>query len=71
MLGYPEAARRDAQQALTSAREIGQAATLMYTVGHVPLTHIFRGDYAAANAQAGEVVALADQKGSCSGKRWE
>ena len=33
MLGYPEAARRDAEQALRDAREIGQAATLMYTAG--------------------------------------
>jgi hypothetical protein len=64
MLGYPEAARRDAEQALRYAREIGQAATLMYTVGHAPLTHIFCGDYAAANAQADEVVALADERGT-------
>jgi class 3 adenylate cyclase/predicted ATPase len=64
MLGYPEAARRDAEQALTNAREIGQAATLMFAVGHVPLTHIFCGDYATANAQLDEVVALADEKGT-------
>jgi predicted ATPase len=64
MLGYPEAARRDAEQALTNAREIGQAAALMFTVGHVPLTHIFCGDYATANAQLDEVVALADEKGA-------
>ena len=64
MLGYPEAARRDAEQALTNAREIGQAATLMFAVGHVPLTHIFCGDYATANAQLDEVVALADEMGT-------
>ena len=29
MLGYPEAALTDAEQALNEAREIGQAATLM------------------------------------------
>ena len=64
MLGYPEAARRDAEQALTNAREIGQAATLMFAVGHVPLTHIFCGEYETANAQLDEVVALADEKGT-------
>ena len=30
LLGYPEAARSDAEHALEDAREIGQAATLMY-----------------------------------------
>ena len=64
MLGYPEAARSDAEQALTNAREIGQAAALMFTVGHVPLTHIFCGDYATATAQLDEVAALADEKGA-------
>ena len=64
MLGYPEAARRDAEQALTYARESGQAAALLYTAAAIPLTHIFCGDYAAANAQADAVVALADEKGT-------
>ena len=32
MLGYPEAALADADQALKDAREIGQAATLMYAL---------------------------------------
>ena len=64
MLGYPEAARRDAEQALTYAREPGQAAALLYTAAAIPLTHIFCGDYAAANAQADAVVALADEKGT-------
>ena len=68
MLGHPEAARSDAEQALTNAREIGQAAALMFTVGHVPLTHIFCGDYATATAQLDEVAALADEKGASSGK---
>ena len=34
-LGYPDAALRDADDALKDAREIGQAATLMYALFHV------------------------------------
>ena len=64
MLGYPEAALADADQALKDAREIGQAATLMYALGHASLTHILCGNYATANAQADELVALADEKGA-------
>ena len=52
MLGYPEAALADAEHALKDAREIGQAATLMYALTHASLTHILCGNYAAANAQA-------------------
>ena len=63
-LGYPEAALATADLALKDAREIGQAATLMYTLNFIPLTYIYCGDYAAAKAQADEVVALADEKGS-------
>ena len=53
MLGYPEAALADADDALKDAREIGQAATLMYALLHASLTHIYCGNYAAANAAAG------------------
>ena len=63
-LGYPEAALVTADRALKDAREIGQAATLMYTLNFMPLTYIYCGDYAAAKAQADEVVALAGEKGS-------
>ena len=64
MLGYPEAALGDTEQALEDAREIGQAATLMYALGHHVLTHILCGNYAAANALSDELVALADEKGA-------
>ena len=64
VLGYPEAALADASDALKDAREIGQAATLMYALTIASLTHILCGNYAAANAQADEVVALADEKGA-------
>jgi predicted ATPase len=64
LLGYPEAALADADHALKDARKIGQAATLMFALGHVPFTYVHCGDYAAANAQADEIVTLADEKGS-------
>ena len=36
----------------------------MYALPHSSLTHILRGNYATANAEANEVVALADEKGA-------
>ena len=63
MLGYPEAALADADHALSDAREIGQAATLMYALTIASFTHIHCGDYATANAQSDEVVALGGRKG--------
>jgi predicted ATPase len=64
MLGYPEAALADSDRALSDAREVGQAATLMYALCHAPLTHIFRGNYPAANAIVDELLTLADNKGA-------
>ncbi|MBR1211990.1 adenylate/guanylate cyclase domain-containing protein [Bradyrhizobium sp. JYMT SZCCT0180] len=64
LLGYPEAALADTHRALKNARAIGQATTLMFALSHVPLTCIQCGDYAAAIAQADEVVKLADEKGT-------
>ena len=40
MLGYPEAALADSDQAIKEAREIGHAATLMHALFHVPV-HLF------------------------------
>ena len=51
MLGYPEAALADAEHALKDAREIGQAATLMFALAATTLAHILCGNYATANAQ--------------------
>jgi class 3 adenylate cyclase/predicted ATPase len=64
MLGNPEAALADADNALREAREIGQAATLMYTLNNTPFPHIYCGRHAAAKALADELVALADEKGA-------
>jgi class 3 adenylate cyclase/predicted ATPase len=64
MLGYPEAALADTSDALKDAREIGQAATLMYALVHASVTHTQCGNYSTANAEADELVALADEKGA-------
>src|SRR5262249_48074418 len=49
LLGYPEAARADTERALQEAREIGQAATLMYALAHAARTYYWTGDHAAAS----------------------
>jgi class 3 adenylate cyclase/predicted ATPase len=64
MIGYPEAALADAENALKDARKIDHAATLMYALFHGPLTHILCGDYLTAAARADESVELADAKGA-------
>jgi class 3 adenylate cyclase/predicted ATPase len=64
VLGYPEAALRDTDDALSAAREIGQAATLMYALAHAPIPNLLCGNYAAAKADADELVALANEKGA-------
>jgi predicted ATPase len=68
LLGYPEAALAGTEQALKEAREIGQAATLMYALCVTGLTHLFCGDYAAALAQSDELATLTDEKGAAAWK---
>jgi tetratricopeptide (TPR) repeat protein len=63
-LGYPEAALADSDQALKEAREIGQAATLMYALSQTSFTHTHCGNYATPTALVDELVALADDKGT-------
>jgi predicted ATPase len=64
LLGYPDAALADAEQAVTHGREIGQAATLMYALYFGRLTHFHCGIYAAVNAQLDELFALVDEQGA-------
>ena len=63
-LGYPAASRNDAERAVKNAREIGQATTLMYALNFAGNSYIHCGDYAAANAQVDELIALADERGA-------
>jgi predicted ATPase len=64
LLGHPEAALRDTDDALKNAREMGQAATLMYALARGAIPYTLCGNRAAAAAYAQEVVALAEEKGS-------
>jgi predicted ATPase len=61
-LGYPEGALADVDYALKDAREIGQAATVMYALGLTTLSDLFCGNYEAATAKSNELMALADKK---------
>jgi len=62
LLGYPDAALADVDDALKEAREIGQAAALIFALFEAAFTNNFCGNYAASSAQADELVALADEK---------
>ena len=64
MLGYPEAALADCDQAMKDAREIGLATTLMPALLYTSIIHILCGNDEIANRQAKELVVLADEKGS-------
>jgi predicted ATPase len=64
LLGYPQAALRDTDDALKNAREIGQAATLMFALAYAAIPYTLYGNHAAAAAQAQELAVLAEEKGS-------
>ena len=64
LLGYPDAALRDNDDALKKAREIGQAVTLMTALSRIAISNTIFRNYVAATAQAQELVALAEEKGS-------
>jgi class 3 adenylate cyclase/predicted ATPase len=64
LLGYPAAALRDTDIALKNAREIGQAASLMFALLFVARLHILCGHYSVATALTRELSVLADEKGA-------
>ncbi|MGO4836367.1 hypothetical protein AB4144_29400, partial [Rhizobiaceae sp. 2RAB30] len=64
LLGYPAASLADVESAVNAAREIGQAATLMFVLTHTALTHLVSRNYEAAKREAEELVAVAGDKGS-------
>jgi predicted ATPase len=62
LLGCPEAALSDADEALKNSREIGQAATLMFALRITQTTYGLCGNRVATAAHAQELVALAEEK---------
>jgi predicted ATPase len=70
LLGYPEAAIADTNDALNHARETGEAASLMFARNWAVFPNLLCGNYATANALADEHVALADEKGASLWKAW-
>jgi class 3 adenylate cyclase/predicted ATPase len=62
VLGYPEAAVADTDQAINEAREIGQAATLMYALNVACLTLVQCGKYEIVTKNIDEMLALAEEK---------
>ena len=70
LLGYPEAALADADHALKDAREIGQAATLMYALSYASLTHILlRKLRGSKRASSMNLSLWRTKKAPCSGRR--
>jgi predicted ATPase len=64
LLGYPEAALKDADRALMEARQIEHAATLMFTLNFPILINTYCGNYDAASELLKELVVLAEEKGA-------
>jgi predicted ATPase len=67
-LGHVDASLVDADHALRDARGTGEVAALMYALLFGAHIHILCRNYATANAQNDELVALADEKGAAQWK---
>jgi predicted ATPase len=63
-LGYPETSCNDGEHAVKNAREIGDAATLMFALYAACFNHFYCGNYPAANTLIDELIALAEEKGA-------
>jgi predicted ATPase len=68
MLGFPDAALADADQAITDAREIGQAPILMFALCNLAQTRSLCRTDDVANAYSDELIALAEEKGAAMWK---
>jgi predicted ATPase len=64
LLGYPDAAIRQAEDTVKMAREIGQASTLTLALTLTGKPYVLCGNHVAVAAQAQELVVLAEEKGS-------
>jgi len=64
LLGYPDAALKDSNDALSNAREMGQATTLMWALFFNVTFHIVGGDHSVATTRVSELLGLAEEKGA-------
>jgi predicted ATPase len=64
ILGYPDSARADVEQALENARSIGHAGTTMYAQSLGGLTNMLLGNYGVSDKLLKEVAQLAAAKGA-------
>ena len=72
LLGYPDAALGDADQALRDAREIGHAATLMFALALAPQAHFLsRQTTRRQTRQPTNLPLWRTKKAPCSGRRVE
>ena len=71
LLGYPEAALADIDQALKDARESGHAASLAWAlIGSFFFGDSYCGNYTTANGRVDELLALADEKDAALWRAW-
>jgi predicted ATPase len=68
LLGYPQTALADVDDAVAAARDAGQAATLMYALVHCSWPCAWTGNDVAAENLLREAVALADAAGATQWK---
>lgn len=68
LLDFPEAALKDADDAVKYARESSNAATLMLALSITISVHVWCGKYPIANEAVDELANLADKKGAVQGK---
>jgi class 3 adenylate cyclase/predicted ATPase len=59
LLGYPEAAVKEADDALKYARDIGQTASSLYAATRIAWLHLVIGNYTVAAAQIQELMRMA------------
>jgi predicted ATPase len=64
LLGYPDVARSDIEQALKDARETGHPVTSMAALCEALYLHLWCGNFAEANRHIEEVIELADETGA-------
>jgi class 3 adenylate cyclase/predicted ATPase len=64
VLGHPDRAQRDNNDAVQHARDIGHASSLMLALTYTSMILLVRGDYAAAQPPTDELTALAEEKGA-------